>query len=104
MKHVVKEATRAANSKGKRGRKRKSDTLEAEEDTIETVRYGRKRKSGTLEADEGDVDMAGCSRKHKSATQEPPEPSSKVARATVTASVVQISGTLIAEDEIVLEL
>jgi hypothetical protein len=30
-KRVVKEATRAAKGKGKRGRKRKSDTLEAEE-------------------------------------------------------------------------
>ena len=43
------------------------------------------------------------SKKRKSATQEPPEPSSKVARATVTASVVQMSGTPIAEDEIVPE-
>jgi FtsZ-interacting cell division protein YlmF len=69
-------------ARAKRGRKRKSDTLEAEEDTAETARRGRKRKS---------------------ATQEPPEPSSKVARATVTASVVQMSGTPIAEDEIVPE-
>jgi hypothetical protein len=102
-KRVVKEATRAAKGKGKRGRKRKSDTLEAEEDTAETARRGRKRKSGTLEADEGDADTARRSRKRKSATQEPPEPSSKVARATVTASVVQMSGTPIAEDEIVPE-
>jgi hypothetical protein len=34
-KRVVKEATRAAKGKGKRGRKRKSSTLEAEEDTAE---------------------------------------------------------------------
>jgi hypothetical protein len=40
-KRVVKEATRAAKGKGKRGRKRKSSTLEAEEDTAETARRGR---------------------------------------------------------------
>jgi hypothetical protein len=81
-KRVVKEATRAAKGKGKRGRKPKSSPPEAEEDTADTARRGRKRKS---------------------ATQDPPEPSSKVARATVTASVVQMSGTPIAEDEIVPE-
>jgi hypothetical protein len=43
-KRLVKEATRAAKGKGRRGRKRKSDTLEAEEDTAETARGGRKRK------------------------------------------------------------
>jgi hypothetical protein len=102
-KRVVKEATRAAKGKGKRGRKRKSDTLEAEEDTAETARRGRKCKSGTPEADEGDADTARRSRKRKSAAQDPPEPSNKVARAPVTASVVQMSGTPIAEDEIVPE-
>ena len=59
-KRVVKEATRAAKGKGKRGRKRKSSTLEAEEDTAEedtaeedtagTARRGRKRKSAALDA------------------------------------------------------
>ena len=53
-KRVVKEATRAAKGKGKRGRKRKSGTLEAEEDAAEedtaeedtagSARRGRKRK------------------------------------------------------------
>ncbi|KAH8674863.1 hypothetical protein BGZ60DRAFT_469017 [Tricladium varicosporioides] len=54
-KWVVKEATRAAKGKGKRGRKRKSSTLEAEEDTAEedtagSARPGRKCKSATLDA------------------------------------------------------
>ena len=71
-KRVVKEATRVAKGKGKRGRKRKSDTLEAEEDIAETARRGRKRKSSTLQADERDADMARRSRKRKSAAQDPP--------------------------------
>ncbi len=79
-KRLKKEATRAAKGKGKRGRKRKSDTLEAEEDLAEMVRGGRKRKS---------------------TMQEPPEPSTKVAQATVTASVVQVSTTPVAADGIV---
>ena len=66
-------------ARAKRGRKRKSDTLEAEEDTAETVRGGRKRKS---------------------AMQEPLEPSNKVARAAVTASVVKISAISFATDNI----
>jgi hypothetical protein len=54
-KRVVKEATRAANGKGKRGRKRKSSTLEAEEDTAEedsagSAKRGRKHKSAALDA------------------------------------------------------
>lgn len=44
-KRLEKEATRATKGKGKRGRKRKSNTLEAEEDTAETARGGQKRKS-----------------------------------------------------------
>jgi hypothetical protein len=79
-KRLEKEATRAAKGKGKRGRKRKSDTLEAEEDIAETARGGRKRKS---------------------AMQEPPEPSNKVARATMAASVVQVSARPVAADGIV---
>lgn len=51
----------------KQGRKRKSDTLKAVEDTVETARRGRKRKSCTLEADEGDAGTARRSRKRKSA-------------------------------------
>jgi hypothetical protein len=54
-KRIVKDANRAAKGKGKRGRKRKSSTLEAEEDiaeedTAETARRGRKRKSAALDA------------------------------------------------------
>jgi hypothetical protein len=51
-KRVVKEATRAAKGKGKRGRKSKSSPPELEEDTTETARRGRKRKSAELEAPE----------------------------------------------------
>jgi hypothetical protein len=81
-KRAVKESTQAAKGKEKRG---------------------RKRKSGTPEVDKGDVDTARCSWKRKSAAQDPLEPGNKVARAPVTASVVQISGIPIAEDEIVPE-
>jgi len=54
-KRVVKEATRAAKGKGKRGRKRKSSTLEAEEDTTDedttgSARRGRKRRRAVLDA------------------------------------------------------
>ena len=82
VKRVIKEAARAAKGKGKRGRKRKSDTLEAEEDTVETVRRGRKRKSAALNA---------------------PAPTNKMARISnapkpATALVVQASRTQIAEE------
>jgi hypothetical protein len=102
-KRVVKESTQAAKGKGKRGRKSKSSPPEPEEDTAETARRGQKRKSGTPETDEEDAETARRSRKRKSAAQDSPEPSNKVARAPVTASVVQMSGTPIAEDEIVPE-
>ncbi|KAF4627109.1 hypothetical protein G7Y89_g11046 [Cudoniella acicularis] len=86
-KRAEKEAAKEAKGKGKRG---------------------RKRKSGTPEADEGTADTARRSQKRKSAAQEAPEPSNKVARvskapAPATASVVQMSGTPVAEDEIVPE-
>jgi hypothetical protein len=89
-KRVVKEATRAAKGKGKRGRKRKSSTLEAEEDTAEedtagSARRGRKRKSAALDA---------------------PVPANKKARISNNApkSVMrQASRTQIAEDDIVPE-
>jgi hypothetical protein len=86
-KRVEKEAAKEAKSKGKRGRKRKSATLEAEEATADKANRGRKRKNAALEADA-------------------PEPNSKVARMSETpasASVVQMSGTPVAEDEIVPE-
>jgi len=84
-KRVVKEATRAAKGKGKRGRKRKSDTLEAEEDTAETARRGRKRKSA--------------------ASDDAPAPTNKMARISnapkpASVLVMQASRTQIAEDEI----
>ncbi|PQE18246.1 transposase tan1 [Rutstroemia sp. NJR-2017a BBW] len=83
LKRVVRESTQVAKGKEK---------------------HGRKRKSGTPEADEGDADSVRRSGKRKSAAQDPPESGNKVARAPVTASVVQISGIPIAEDGIVPEL
>ncbi|KAK6591874.1 hypothetical protein H4I96_12151 [Botrytis cinerea] len=81
-KRVVKESTQAAKGKEKRGRKRKSSTPEVYEENIDTAKHSRKRKR---------------------AAQDPLEPANKVTRASVTASVVQISGIPIAEDEIVPE-
>ena len=88
-KRVVKEATRAAKGKAKRGRKRKSGTLEAEEDTAEedtaeSARRGRKRKSATLDA---------------------PVPTTKMTRISnapkpVSALVMQASRTQIADNKI----
>jgi hypothetical protein len=109
-KRVEKESIQEAKGQGKRGRKPKSSPPEAEEGTADTARRGRKPKSGTPEADEGTADTARRSRKRKSAAQKAPEPSNKVARvskapapAPATASVLQMSGTPIAEDEIVPE-
>ena len=83
-KRVVKEAARAAKGKGKRGRKRKRGTLEAEEDTVETVRRGRKRNSAALDA-------------------AAPTPTNKMARISnapkpASALVMQASRTQIAEE------
>jgi hypothetical protein len=83
-KRVVKESTQAAKGKGKRGRKRKSGTLEVEEDTAETARRGRKRKSAALDAPEPTNKMAQISNVPK----------------TASALVMQASRTQIAEDEI----
>lgn len=77
-KRIVKEATRAAKGKGKRGRKRKTSPAEPEENTAETVTRGRKRKSAELEAPEP--------------TNNTPNPAS--------ASVMQSCRTQIAEDDI----
>ena len=82
----------------------KSRPPEAEEGTADTARRGQKRKSGTPEAIKGAADTARRSRKRKSAAQDPTEPSNEVARAPVKASVVQMSGTPTAEDEIMPEL
>jgi len=95
-KRVVKEATRAAKGKGKRGRKRKSSTLEAKEDTAEentieedttrSARRGRKRKSAALDAP---------APANKARLSNAPKPASTLIR--------QASRTQIAKDEIVLE-
>ena len=86
-KRVVKDSAQAAKGKGKRGRKSKSSPPESEEDTAETARRGRKRRSAEFEA---------------------PEPTNKMARVSnlpapgaARTSVVQRSGTLVTEDEIV---
>ena len=96
-KRVVKEATRAAKGKGKRGRKRKSSTLEAKEDTAE---------ENTIEEDT--TRSARRGRKRKSAALDAPAPANKKARisnAPKSASTLmrQASRTQIAEDEIVPE-
>jgi hypothetical protein len=109
-KRVVKDAAKAAKGKGKRGRKRKGATPEAEE-AADKARRGRKSKSAMpeadgaeadgAEADEAAADKAKRGRKRKSGVleAEAPEPNAKVVRT----SVVQMSGTLLAEDEIVPE-
>ena len=86
-----KDVAKEAKGRGKRGRKCKNATLEAEEATADKANRGRKRKSAAPEADA-------------------PEPKVKVARMskapapeTARASVVQMSGTPVAEDEIMPE-
>ena len=90
-KRAEKEAAKEAKGKGKRSRKCKSATPEADEATADKAKRSRKRKSAVLEADA-------------------PEPKVKVARMskapapeTARASVVQMSGTPVAEDEIMPE-
>jgi hypothetical protein len=89
-KRVVKEATRAAKGKGKRGRKRKSSTLEAEEDTAE---------EDTAEEDTAEEDTAGSARRGRKRKK------ARISNAPKSASTLmrQASRTQIAEDEIVLE-
>jgi len=95
-KRVVKEATRAAKGKGKRGRKQKSSTLEAEEDTTE---------EDTVDKDT--IGSARRARKRKSAAVDAPAPANKArisnAPKPVSTSMRQASRTQIAEDEIVPE-
>jgi len=81
-KRAEKDAAKEAKGKGKRGRKRKSDTLEAEEDTVKTARRGRKRKSPALIAS---------------------ELTNRIGRIPTGASITQTSGTQVAEDEVVPE-
>jgi hypothetical protein len=111
-KRANKEVTEKAKGKGKRGRKRKSATPDADETTADKAKRGRKRKSATQEVDEATADKAKRGRKRKSAVleAEAPDPIIKVARmsnlptpGTARASVVQMSGAPVAEDEIVLE-
>jgi hypothetical protein len=67
-KRVVKESTKAAKGKGKRGRKSKSSLPELEEDTIETARRGRKCKSAEPKALEPTNKMMRMSNAHKLAS------------------------------------
>jgi hypothetical protein len=83
-KRVVKEATRAAKGKRKRGRKRKSSTLEVEEDTAEedTVEEDTAEED-TAEKDTAEENTAGAARrgrKRKSAALDVPAPANKKAR------------------------
>ena len=50
-KRVEKESTQETKGKGRRGRKRKSGTPEADESIADKARRGRKRKSAALEAE-----------------------------------------------------
>ncbi len=91
-KRVVKDAAKEAKGKGKRDRKRKSATPEAEEATADMVKRGRKRKSSVLEAE--------------AAAEEPePELNAKIVRTSKAPALsrASVSETLIAEDEIVPE-
>jgi hypothetical protein len=89
VKRAEKDAAKEAKGKGKRSRKRRSVTLEADAVTPVQTKRGRKRKSDLLEADV-------------------PEPSIKVARMseallleTARASMVQTTRTPVTEDDIV---
>jgi hypothetical protein len=93
-KGVERDAAQAAKGKGKRGRK-----PEAEEAATDKAKRGRKRRRAVLEAEA-----------EAEAEAEVLEPNAKVARminapapASARASVVQMSGTQVAEDEIVPE-
>jgi hypothetical protein len=81
-KRARKDAAKEAKGKGKRGRKRKNNTLKAEEDTIKTARRGRKRKSPALIA---------------------LELMNRIGRILMGASITQTSGTQVTEDMVVLE-
>jgi hypothetical protein len=93
-KRVVKDAAKAAKGKGKRGRKRKGATPEAEE-AADKVKRGRKRKSAVLEAEA----------EAEEAEELEPEPKTKMARTNkaLAPSRALVIQTPIAEDEIVPE-
>jgi hypothetical protein len=83
-KRAEKETANEAKGKGKRGRKCKSATPEADEATADKAKRGRKRKSAVPEADA-------------------PEPKVKVARISnapesARGSVAQMSGTQVTPD------
>jgi predicted lipid-binding transport protein (Tim44 family) len=84
-KRVAKDTAKEAKGKGKRGRKRKSAMLEAEEATVDKAKRSRKRKSVALEAEALEL-IAKVARTSK---------------APARASVVQMSEILVTEDEIV---
>jgi hypothetical protein len=72
-KRTNKDAAKEAKGKGKRGRKRKSAALEAEEDTTEedtaeSARRGRKRKNAALDAPAPTTKMARISNAPKPAS------------------------------------
>ncbi|KAH9205756.1 hypothetical protein DL95DRAFT_470262 [Leptodontidium sp. 2 PMI_412] len=89
VKRAAKDAAKDAKGKGKRSRKRRSATPEVDASTSVKAKRGRKRKSALPEADA-------------------PEPNIKVARMskaplpeTARASMVQMTGTRAAKDDIV---
>lgn len=57
-KRAAKDAAKEAKDKGKRSRKRKSATPEAEETTANKAKQGRKRKSVVLEATNSELHHA----------------------------------------------
>jgi len=88
-KRAEKDAAKEVKGRGKLDRKCESATLEADEATADKAKRGRKRKKAVLEADA-------------------PELKAKIARISNAAesargSVVQMSGTPVAEDELVPE-
>ena len=90
-KRAEKDAAKEAKGKGKRGRKRKSATPEAEAATADKAKRGRKCKSVVLEAEAPELNIKVAQ------MSKAPVPE------TARASVVQMSGTPVAEDEIVPE-
>jgi hypothetical protein len=92
-KRAERDAAREANGKGKRGRKCKRTTPEAEEATVDKVKQGRKRKSTVLDTEAEEP-------------EEPePEPSAKIMRTSraTTPSGASVIQTPIVEDEIIPE-
>jgi hypothetical protein len=91
VKRAEKDATKEAKGKGKCGRKRQSATPEADEATPVKAKRGQKRKSALPEANAPELNIK-VARMSKAPLPEIPK-----------ASVVQMSGTPAAEDDIVPE-